>query len=902
MTELTIGQSVTHPRFGRGQIEYPKGATALVRFKHGIEECTAASLKTISEIEDQLRSDLVLEPKVLCRSLAEAILSVNDTWGVFSKSRISLLPHQLWVCHRVLRHWPTQFLIADDVGLGKTVEAGLILWPLLARGLVKRLLIICPASLVEQWQFRLRDMFDIRLKTYVPALDTPKSDFWNSNDQVVVSLQTIRDNHAERYKRLLAAEPWDLLIVDEAHHLNADKDTGATQGYRLVDQLVKRNLAQARLFFTGTPHRGKDYGFFALLHLLRPNEFTPRVPPFSQIPRLRNVLIRNNKQNVVDMQGKKLFRPIVNHPTTYLYSAEEAAFYELLTRFISDGRAYASTLESDESRAVILVLIAIQKLASSSIAAIHKAIDGRLRRLQKTEVDLQEARKAQKEAKDLLAKNAELSDLVSDEQRKYEEEILLLTSCLNLVRNEIPSLKKLSAAASAIQGHETKIHKILEVVREKYPQDNVLFFTEYKATQALLMSALIKEFGNACVTFINGDERIDGVIDAQGRSCSFSLKRQDAAEQFNAGKVRFLVSTEAAGEGIDLQESCHVLIHVDLPWNPMRLHQRVGRLNRYGQKKAVEVVTLRNPHTVESKIWEKLNLKIGNIMRSLGSAMDDPEDLLQLVLGVTEPSLFNHLFSEGTCVEPERLSAWFDKKTQTFGGRNAIETVQTLLGNSARFDLGDLHQIPTKDLSDLQPFFETMLSLNNRRVQKTPDGLSFKTPDNWTVDAPGVRLRYTDLVFSRELRGKDAALRILGVGHQAFDKALEQATAFNEQISLLPGIQHPISVWSIYDRITSQKGYVHQIVKGICRGKPLADWELIDLLNKTIRQKTLKPLSASCESDQLMRVLEEDKTLLRNQLPRMQLPFEIPEIRLVSVFVPGVIDNVSAAQTTANND
>lgn len=151
MNELITGQTVVHERFGRGQVEFPRGETAFVRFKHGIEECAVSSLQVQTGIEDLIRAGrIALQPEAICRTQAEAILSVNDTWGVFSKSRIALLPHQLWVCHRVLRNWPTQFLVADDVGLGKTIEAGLILWPLLTRGLVKRLLIICPASLVRQ--------------------------------------------------------------------------------------------------------------------------------------------------------------------------------------------------------------------------------------------------------------------------------------------------------------------------------------------------------------------------------------------------------------------------------------------------------------------------------------------------------------------------------------------------------------------------------------------------------------------------------------------------------------------------------------------------------------------------------------------------------------------------------
>src|SRR5262249_52549414 len=160
--------------------------------------------------------------------------------------------------------------------------------------------------------------------------------------------------------------------------------------------------------------------------------------------------------------------------------------------------------------------------------------------------------------------------------------------------------------------------------------------------------------------------------------------REDAAEQFTEGRVRFLVSTEAGGEGIDLQERCHSLMHVDLPWNPMRLHQRVGRLNRYGQTERVEVITLRNPHTVQARIWEKLNEKIQSIMLAFGHLMEEPEDLLQMVLGMTSSALFRELFAEVPEVPAESLSAWFDQKTATFGGQDAIEAVKEIVGNCDR--------------------------------------------------------------------------------------------------------------------------------------------------------------------------------------------------------------------------
>jgi hypothetical protein len=166
--QLEVGKRVRSERFGPGSVEFDKGTTVIVRFDHGIEECERQSLRVIRSVaEGLIAEDWDGALPVVAKALGSAIVSVNDTWGVFSRSRIALLPHQLWVCRRVLSGWPARWLVADDVGLGKTIEAGLILWPLLSKGLVRRLLIVCPASLVEQWQYRLRTMFDIRLARYV---------------------------------------------------------------------------------------------------------------------------------------------------------------------------------------------------------------------------------------------------------------------------------------------------------------------------------------------------------------------------------------------------------------------------------------------------------------------------------------------------------------------------------------------------------------------------------------------------------------------------------------------------------------------------------------------------------------------------------------------------------------
>ena len=204
------------------------------------------------------------------------------------------------------------------------------------------------------------------------------------------------------------------------------------------------------------------------------------------------------------------------------------------------------------------------------------------------------------------------------------------------------------------------------------------------------MSALHKRYGDGCVTFINGDGFVEDVHDSSGNISDRTEDRRLAAARFNRGEVRFLVSTEAAGEGIDLQENCSALVHVDLPWNPMRLHQRVGRVSRYGQTDPVDVVTVRNPDTVESRIWDLLDEKLARINLAFQGAMDDPEDIRQLVIGMASPGMFTKVFSDAdsAALGGQTLDDWFDAETATFGSEDAVHTVQNLIGHVARFDFG----------------------------------------------------------------------------------------------------------------------------------------------------------------------------------------------------------------------
>lgn len=886
------GDSVQHTKFGTGLVLMDDGQTVVVQFEHGLERCLPAELTQVETPLQALRRQEWDSPlTVVARVLAEAIQSVNDRWGVFSRSRIALLPHQLWVCRKVLESWPTRWLVADDVGLGKTIEAGLILWPVLTRETVRRLLILCPASLVDQWQNRMRTMFDIRLARYVSPADTEKSDFWHTHPQIVVSLQTLRQDANDRHKRLLEAPPWDLVIVDEAHHLNSDDKSGPTLGYSLVERLNQENKIRSMIFFTGTPHRGKNFGFLSLLQLLRPDLFDPKRPLQEQLAGLRQVMIRNNKQNVTDLKGERLFEPPKVTSETYSYSDSEARFYAMVTEFITTGKAYASTLSSSDQRMVMLVLTAMQKLASSSVAAIRRALKNRLAKLRDAR---QELLKLQQQ-RELLSRYEECEEQCDNDALNIFEEQLPDRVELRLVKDEESQLEELIAAADQV-GTETKIEKLLATLDAKFPGRSVLFFTEYKATQSLLMSALKQKFGDSCVTFINGDGRAEDVLSAAGKRETLVAERETAATHFTSGQVRFLVSTEAAGEGIDLQENCHTLIHVDLPWNPMRLHQRVGRLYRYGQEHRVEVLTLRNPSTVESRIWEQLNTKIDRIMEALREVMDEPEDLLELVLGMTSPHLYREVFAEAPQVPAETLSSWFDQKTARIGGQDVLDAVRSLVGHCAHFDFQQMSdRIPKLDLPALQPYFLAMLALSNRRFQESEAGISFNTPETW-MKGTAMRTKYQDMVFSRTVESVEGIDRVLGVGHVLFDEALRQGRSLHASITAIPVAALPelIVVYRISERVTSTTTSIRSVLaaarfddNGTIHA--LQDWELIRLLNEVLSRRTLRRDAASeraTVAEDLLATVNRGREEIARRLDDVDARFLVPDIQIFAILYP----------------
>ena len=401
-------------------------------------------------------------------------------------------------------------------------------------------------------------------------------------------------------------------------------------------------------------------------------------------------MIRNNKATVTDLQGQRLFKPVNVFNREYQYSDEETHFYRTLSEFVLDGRAYAATLDGRAQTARMLVLITLQKLAASSIAAIRNAL-----------------RKRRTMLADLVSRSngAASVSLPDDEQATFDdlaeaEEALPGSAAVLLMEDEIQRLDELIASRRRYSPRDQDRAPASDDRRGVWPgraypalhgiQGDPSPYRERAPSPSLGLVRLHSSTG------MNGWMALSRL---RARQRLISQPREHAADAFNAGKVRFLVSTEAGGEGIDLQERCAVLVHADMPWNPMRLHQRVGRLSRYGQTRPVSVYILRNPQTVEARIWDLLNAKLERIQAALSSVMEEQEDISQLVIGMAGNSLFNELFSGGEGLSGERLGAWFDHATSTLGGRDVVETVRELLGNVSRFDFQQVGKdLPKVDL------------------------------------------------------------------------------------------------------------------------------------------------------------------------------------------------------------
>jgi len=517
-------------------------------------------------------------------------------------SQIDPLPHQIEAVYfYMLKHPRIRFLLADDPGAGKTIMAGLLLKELQYRGLVHRVLIVVPGHLKDQWLREMRERFNESFVIVDRAVmnATWGRNVWNEHTHVITSMDFAKQDDV---MASLAEARWDITIVDEAHKLAAyrygDKIT-KRERYRLGELLSR--TSQFLLFLTATPHRGDPENFRLFLDLLEPGFFaSTEILAQSVRDRDNPLFLRRLKEDLCDFERRPLFPKRHVFTIPYYLSDEEKQLYNAVTTYVE--RAYNKALAADK-RNVAFALLILQRRLASSVRAVRRSLERRTARLKEL------LRLGQWLAERGDVDEDALEDSEEIERLRQEEELverLTAAETREELQAEISQLEELIRLAKQAERREIErkldeLRKVMEEERIRQTGEKLLIFTESRETLDYLVEKLTS-WGYSVVALHGG----------------LNLDARIRAEHEFREHAQVMVSTEAGGEGINLQ-FCSLMVNYDIPWNPNRLEQRMGRIHRYGQTKEVHIYNLVARDTREGKVLDALFRKLAQIQEALGS-------------------------------------------------------------------------------------------------------------------------------------------------------------------------------------------------------------------------------------------------------------------------------------------
>jgi superfamily II DNA or RNA helicase len=556
-----------------------------------------------------------------------------DPYFALSIARVDPLPHQLEAVYDYFLAQPRiRFLLADDPGAGKTIMAGLLLKELKIRGLAKRTLIVTPANLLFQWQRELKDKF--RETFEIVRGDVLRTNYgvnpWQEKNQVITSVAWA--SRIEDARESLLRSRWDLIIVDEAHRMSAASADKKTFAYQLGEALSE--MTDHYLLMTATPHKGDPVQFCLFLRLLDQDVYGD-VKSLEEAMRRNSApfYLRRTKESLVTFPDpetgltRKIFTNREVRTIDFEISDIELDFYTQLTNYVEDQSLKASLDPSARGRALGFTMAMLQRRFASSLCAVRRSLERMRERRQKILADPASYRQAQLE-KELPDNYDELPD---EEQQEILEQLegLVISIDPTVLRAEIQDLTGLIDQARMLEQREveSKLQKLRGEITEHGlfddPKMKLLIFTEHKDTLDYLVKK-VREWGLS-VTTIHGGMKI-GDRDTPNT-------RIYAEHEFWQ-ECQIMVATEAAGEGINLQ-CCWLMINYDIPWNPVRLEQRMGRIHRYGQEKDCLVLNFVSTNTREGRVLQKLFERVAAIEHEL-----DPHRTGQIfnVLGDVFPS------------------------------------------------------------------------------------------------------------------------------------------------------------------------------------------------------------------------------------------------------------------------
>lgn len=710
--------------------------------------------------------------------LAARFLTGNKG-GQLSNARTEILPHQIFTAHRVVTSPKRRFLLADEVGLGKTIEAGMIWQALAQRGQAKRTLIITPAGLTTQWQEEMQDKFGTFFEIYGRDFQSANPLIWNYKVNSIASIDKLK--RAVDKRILLENRKWDLIIFDEAHKLSAvTYDSGkfdSTQNYRLAEELRDKQYCEALLLLTATPHQGDENHsrFINLVSLLAndisfddlysPGLFAGRGPSFT------DYVIRTPKKDVTDAQGHKVFRGRQTHRLEVKLSAAEKKFYDAVAQYIRGGyRALERIGDPNRKRAAGFLLTTFQKLNASSTAAIKSSLAGRLGRL--------EGR-----LNEIPDESIDEDRLIDERYEGEEEEHRVLLDEEAILEHECETLRELLGMQVPRDRKLAELLGLIDHIEKESPrgaEEKVLIFTEYRETQQFLVQALEEDYGKGSVVVIHGGMKLDrreeneqeldviwAPFEKEGAVTAPTTKRTSQRLFRDHARVRFLVSTEAGGEGINLQ-FCHICVNYDLPWNPMRVEQRVGRVYRFGQDKVVQVYSFVTKGTVEDQVQtyfeERLKRAASAIAKVTG---EDPEEIKGTLNGQLEIEIDPKEIYKRAMVDGD-----LNKQTQkeiaeaVERAKHVYEiATQSLFRDVSSYSFENYRRELATDLtlSDLQRFSERFLSMHRRQLQRKAPFVEFLVPD--VLRPAELPERYRMATFERDLAIRRTDAEFLAIGH-----------------------------------------------------------------------------------------------------------------------------------------
>lgn len=646
-----------------------KGFATIVGFNELFDntyvELVYAGGETISTLADdliflddpvsKLSSYIIGKPEEFLAKYAKVRIESTLTERALISSinyKIQPLPHQLLAVDFVMSRFRPRCLLADEVGLGKTIEAILVYQELKLRGIAKRILIVVPSGLVIQWQEELRlkfnEKFVVFTKDHIRHLKQTHGDdtnVWTLADQIITSIDSVKpyrigDNlepnekvrrqwHNQNVSDDIATAGFDIVIFDEAHKLTKKGDGSESARFKLGKALA--DSVPILLLLTATPHQGDEGLFINLLKLIDPVLFKNRNSLKPEI--VREVSFRNQKRAVVDFDGKQVFK----HRITSIYeikrtadqNADELQLYDLVTEYTE--KFYNLALRRNDQILIFLIML-YQRITSSSSFAVLSTLKRRKQVLESSEYTdyaLFEMDDEEYELDDEEIVKAKIWERKED----LEAEMLFIDRCIIIAEQLTKTF--------ADQKFKELINLIDEIKRrEKNPDLKFIIFTEFRATQDAIITYL-KKFGYECA-FING-----------------SLSQQEKVDQTELFKnhLPILVSTDAGGEGINLQ-FCYCMINFDLPWNPTRIEQRIGRIDRIGQKKNVLIFNFHLVDTIEDQVRHILETKLQRIKEQFGE--DKYADVISLL---HDEFSFDKIYLDALLIK-DKESKEFEKQAQ----------------------------------------------------------------------------------------------------------------------------------------------------------------------------------------------------------------------------------------------